>query len=348
MESKIKYGVSLYSYQDEYFRHSMTLEECIEAVADMGADGIEIIPEMMIRDPFHVTDTFLDQWFGWMDKYGTKPIAIDAFCDERGLYRKQQREMPFDEVIALQKRYIDLCHKLGARIIRTQTTNENELRELVPYAEEKNVILGLEIHAPGHVMDARTQSFYEVMQKMGTKAMGLIPDFGIWETKPTPVIIEQCIRDGCSPKYMELAEQKKKEGFTWAQMSALLKEMQANPGEMDGVWRVFNVSYDDPQDLKQIMPAIVHVHGKFWEMTDEMQEASVDYVNPMKVLLEGGFDGYVCSEYEGGRHIQEITEVRGVEQVRRHHAMMRTVIEDWEHADACVGHQLPQGIDDKC
>ena len=30
MSSKIKLGVSLYSYQDEFFRHKMTLEECIE------------------------------------------------------------------------------------------------------------------------------------------------------------------------------------------------------------------------------------------------------------------------------------------------------------------------------
>ena len=42
MKSNIKLGVSLYCYQDEFARRAMTLEECIEAVTDMGADGIEL------------------------------------------------------------------------------------------------------------------------------------------------------------------------------------------------------------------------------------------------------------------------------------------------------------------
>ena len=69
MKSKIKLGVSLYSYQDEFFRHDMNLEDCIEAVSDMGADGIEILPEEMIRNCYHMSDEFLAQWQGWMKKY---------------------------------------------------------------------------------------------------------------------------------------------------------------------------------------------------------------------------------------------------------------------------------------
>lgn len=327
MNSHIKFGVSLYSYQDEFFRRTMTLEECIESVADMGADGIEIIPEQMIPDYQHITDAFLDKWFGWMDKYHTKPIGIDAFCDEKGLYKKQGREMPFDETVALHKNYIDVCHKLGAYFIRTMSTDEKLLRETVPYAEEKGVTLGLEVHAPGHIKDERVQNWLNIKEKLGTKNMGLIPDFGIWETRPTPVIMEQCIRDGCSREYVELAEEKKALGWTWEQMQDYLKDKGANPGETDGVWRVFNVSYDNPEDLRLIMPHIISIHGKFWEMKDNMKEASIDYENPLRVLLEEGYSGYICSEYEGGRHIQDVETVRGVEQVRRHHAMMRNLIE---------------------
>ena len=41
----IKRGVSLYSFQEEYFLRTMSLEDCIAAAAGIGANGIEIIPE---------------------------------------------------------------------------------------------------------------------------------------------------------------------------------------------------------------------------------------------------------------------------------------------------------------
>ena len=66
----IKRGVSLYSYQEEFFLQKMTLEDCIAAVAATGATGIEILGEQSIWGFPKLTDAFVHQWFGWMDKYG--------------------------------------------------------------------------------------------------------------------------------------------------------------------------------------------------------------------------------------------------------------------------------------
>ncbi|MBS5522633.1 MAG: sugar phosphate isomerase/epimerase [Clostridiales bacterium] len=330
MKSKIKFGVSLYSYQDEFFRRSMTLEECIQAVADMGADGIEIIPEEMIRNFPHLSDEFLDQWFGWMEKYGTKPVAIDAFNDERTIYKHMGKEMPFDEVVAYHKSYIDVCHKLGCKYIRGMVTDEKVIRELVPYAEEKNVYLGLEVHAPFGIMSERTQNFLNIKEKIGTKNMGIIPDFGIWEKRGVPVILEQCIRDGAPRACVEFADEKRRAGWSWEKMQEWLDQKKASAIERDAVRRAFCITQDDPQLLRQVMPHILGLHGKFWEMTENLEEASADYETAMRILIEEGFDGYINSEYEGGRHIQDIEEVRGVEQVRRQHAMMRNIIDKIE------------------
>jgi hypothetical protein len=46
----------------------------------------------------------------------------------------------------------------------------------------------------------------------------------------------------------------------------------------------------------------------------------------MEVLKKGGFNGYIASEYEGNRHIQDIYEVDSVEQVRRHQVMLEKMI----------------------
>jgi hypothetical protein len=44
------------------------------------------------------------------------------------------------------------------------------------------------------------------------------------------------------------------------------------------------------------------------------------------VLVDGGFDGYLSSEYEGNRHIQDAFPVDSVEQVRRQHALFARLL----------------------
>lgn len=330
MQSRIKYGVSLYSYQDEFFRRDMTLKDCIEAVADMGATGIEILPEEMIRNCFDMSDDFIAQWFEWMEEYGTVPVAVDGFCDENGIWKKSGKVVTLDDKIMIQRRYIDVAKKLGCKYIRTQIYDKELLRAMVPYAEDAGVILALEIHAPNRVSDQINQDWLDVKEQMNTKNLGFIPDFGIYESKPTPIIIRQCIRDGMNEEILEEAQEKKDEGWSFEEARAYFSKKTANSGDLDGVWRIYNVHPDDPEDLRALMPHVVGFHGKFWNMLDDMTEESVDYTEPLKVIIESGFDGFICSEYEGGRHMQDIGEVRGVEQVRRHHVMMRNLVEKIE------------------
>lgn len=333
MKSKIQYGVSLYSYQDEFFRRDMTLKDCIEAVADMGATGIEILPEEMIRDCYHMSDDFIKEWKSWMEEYGTVPVAVDGFCDENGLWKKSDKIVTMEDKIKVQRRYVDMAEKLGCKYIRTQIRDMDLLRVMVPYAEDAGVILALEVHAPMHIKDEIIGQWLEVKDALNTKNLGFIPDFGIYESKPTPIILRQCIRDGMNADILQEAQEKKDEGWSFEDARAYFAERTTNSGDLDGVWRIYNVSPDSTEDLRKLMPHVVGFHGKFWNMMDDMTEESVDYTQPLKVIIESGFDGFICSEYEGGRHIQDIEEVRGVEQVRRHHVMMRNLVEKIEKGE---------------
>ena len=57
-------------------------------------------------------------------------------------------------------------------------------------------------------------------------------------------------------------------------------------------------------------------------MLDDCTEYCIPYNDVIDVLNKGGYDGYIASEYEGNRHIQDIYEVDSVEQVRRHQQML--------------------------
>ena len=101
-QTGIKHGVSLYSYQEEYFLRTMSLEQCIAAAAAAGARGIESIAEQMMPGFPRLSDAFYDQWRAWMDKYGTTPTAHDAMLDTK---KYKGRLLSDDECMALMDIY---------------------------------------------------------------------------------------------------------------------------------------------------------------------------------------------------------------------------------------------------
>jgi hypothetical protein len=62
MNTKIKRGVSLYSYSGE-FGATMTLEDCFMDMYDMGATGVEILANGHIHKYPQPTDEWLEEWF---------------------------------------------------------------------------------------------------------------------------------------------------------------------------------------------------------------------------------------------------------------------------------------------
>ena len=74
------------------------------------------------------------------------------------------------------------------------------------------------------------------------------------------------------------------------------------------------------------MPLIFHIHAKFYEMLDEGTEYSIPYERIIPVLIEGGYEGFLSSEYEGNRHIHDAFEVDSVEQVRRQQSMLEHLL----------------------
>ena len=138
--NQIKRGVSLYSFQEEYFLRKMTLEDCIAACAKMGANGIETIGEQMMPGFPNLSDAFYDQWHGWMDKYGTTPTCHDMFLD---IKKFKGRLMTDEEMLASVIRDIKHANRLGCTVIRVIVNTPPHIMEAAaPYAEEYNVRLG--------------------------------------------------------------------------------------------------------------------------------------------------------------------------------------------------------------
>lgn len=320
----IKRGVSLYSYQEEYFLHKMNLEDCIAAVSAMGATGVEIIPEQMINEYPNLSDEFLEKWFGWMKKYSTTPTCMDAFLESL-LFKN--RILSDGEQLDLMERDLKVASQLGCFCIRSLVlTPVRIIERSLPLAEKYNVKIGLEIHAPLNLDSPWFEPYQQIIDKYGDQWFGIIPDMGVFEKTPSRIHRERMVRDGAQEKVTQYIT-----GAFLAQESraAIEKEMdKMGANDMDRRWLTYcyRSLYTNPEVLRKYKNNIFHVHAKFYDMLPDDTDDCLDYDNVVRILKEIGYEGYLSSEYEGNRTIQDAFPVDSVKQVSRQHRMFQRML----------------------
>ncbi|MFX0557796.1 sugar phosphate isomerase/epimerase family protein [Maribacter sp. CXY002] len=317
----IKRGVSLYSYQEEFFLKKMSLEDCIAATAATGATGIEIVGEQSVPGcPNIPSDAFIAQWFEWMEKYGVTPVAHDMFLDYN---KKKGHYWTDEEAVESFKKDIRFASALGFKVIRVIVNTTPEIIEkIIPYAEDHDIKLGIEVHAPWHINSAWMTRHWEVMEKTGTKHFGFIPDMGGFTKRLAPVIVDRLIRQGADPKIAAYVCEQHEKGVMAEYTIYEVSRMSDRRIDMAVAELSRHNTFANPISLLQHIDRIVHVYGKFYDMTEDFTEPSIPYKEVIDVLIKGGYDGYISSEYEGNRHIQDIQEVDSVKQVKRHQQML--------------------------
>lgn len=325
--SKLKRGVSFYSFQEEFYKHEMNLEDCFAEVASIGATGIQLIAEEMIPNYPNPPQTWVDNWHAMIAKYKVEPTNIDTFVD---VYVGGHRKMTIQEGVETLSGQIRLANQLGFKVMRPTTGPVEEpatemIKRTLPIAEKYDVRIAPEVHAPIPLDGQYIQSYLEVIQKTGTKHLGLTIDCGIFCRRLPRVFIEYCKRHGAQPRVTDYVKSAFEGGTAHDQIMAEVQKMSPSPADMlcAGFSGGYGPLTNHPKDLKPLAPYIFNIHGKFYEMTDELREYSIPYDEILPVLSEVGYPCSIDSEYEGQRWIQDVTITDSCEQVRREHVMFR-------------------------
>ena len=322
--STVKRGVSLYSYQEEFFLRKMTLEQCIAASVAEGAMGIETLAEQMMPGFPKLSDAFYEQWHGWMKKYNAIPTCHDAFLDTK---RYKHRLLSMDEMIAEVTRDIKHAARLGATCIRMLVTCTPELMEAcAPIAADHGVWLGIEVHSPWSIQHEWIQKHLEVAYRVGTDKLGIIPDMGIFVERFPRIIAERFLRNGAHENMVRAIVARYDNHEDLSTLPDEITHQGGNEQDLALARTVGHFVSSDPAELAGVVDAARHIHGKFYEMTEENREFSIPYHKIVPVLVKAGYDGYISSEYEGNRHLQDALPVDSVEQVRRHQRMLSQLI----------------------
>ena len=72
--SEIKTCVSLYSLQDEYLNHRMDLKDIMHFVKDNGVQGVEILPDQMLKGAPDISDETVAKWHELLKETGLTPV----------------------------------------------------------------------------------------------------------------------------------------------------------------------------------------------------------------------------------------------------------------------------------
>lgn len=343
----IKLGVSLYSYQDNYYFRRYNLEDLIAAAAGAGAEGVEVFSDAMIEEWPYVSDAFINNWKGMMERYGVNPVCLDHFSDRAMWHDKQLTD---DELVERGILYVKLAGRLGTPIIRllhddhmpkgiapyTLTTPEITAR-MLPACAEYGVKLALECHAPTNIADPVHQEYIEAAEKAGYPGyVGLQADFSSYEYCISRASMGMLTRSGVDPELLEeiRATQEKnykeKKPFHLEDFMPRIEKLKLERPVYEALMRTVNIAGPYGEDknfsyetLKEYASRLIYVHGKFYDIDERGEVDGMDYHAILGALKEGGYKGYISSEFEGNRSMNDAGWVNEIEFVRKHHILMR-------------------------
>jgi hypothetical protein len=76
------------------------------------------------------------------------------------------------------------------------------------------------------------------------------------------------------------------------------------------------------EDWREVLPQVRHIHGKFYDVDDNLESPSIDYGALMKIFGNAEETFTMSTEWEGHAYL-DMHEQDAFEMVRKHHAMCR-------------------------
>jgi len=187
--------------------------------------------------------------------------------------------------------------------------------------------MGVEVHAPWHLEHAWILRTIETADRLGTRHLGILPDMGIFMKHYPPAFRARFERQGARQEVTQfIVDQHEQKIMCEYTIYEVAVKMGGNKAEVAMAETLRHAPYANPKRLKEYAPYFRHIQAKFYEMRPDATDPSIAYDEVIPVLAEAGWDGFLSSEYEGNRWIQDVEPVDSREQVRRQHAMFERLI----------------------
>lgn len=305
MADKIKYGVTLYSYSNEYVNGMLSFEEILRTVKAQGYDGIELVASQMVPGYPYPSDEWLAWLKGLLVEIGLEPVCWSAYID-MGI--RSDRDLTEDEIVQFTINDLLCAKKAGFPLVRTQHAISPKIfRQMIPLCRQLDMKLTIEMHHPHHPEVPVWKEYIEIMRGEGKGILGFVPDMSIFQNYPHVPWIHEALDAGCRKEVLDTmlaahAAGKPREEI----LSGDLNDAERFYGqqmveEYDGAAKI--------EQLRELMDCVFYMHGKFYYIDEELKEISIPYQEIMTMIKQSGYSGYIACEYEG-HHFDTKTSAR--------------------------------------
>ena len=295
-------------------------------MAELGiGPGIEIVASQVLPTYPHVSDEFVRSLAG-----GLRQARLH--CE---LVRREPRHGPAPRPrhdprrgVRVHARLFHGAKKLGFPLVRIQSAKPELLRRLLPVAEELELKLAYEIHAPMGPNSPEIMKVRDVYAELDSPLLGFVADF----SSTMHACRRRCCARSSAPGWTTRRSRSCRRsgpptprcGSGSRSSSRYLHGRDFDPRRLGSFAHLaFNMhGHVAPQEWADIMPQILHVHAKFYDIDEQGNEPAIDYPELVRVFVEGGYRGYWSSEWEG-HAFAELGEVDPLVLVRKQHDLIR-------------------------
>ena len=325
-EDPFSLGLTLYSASAEFRAGWYDFDGLLNRVAELGiGPGIEIVASQVLPTYPNVTDDFVRSWQRAFDKHGFTASSFGANLD---MGRRRDRDMTPDEEYEFTQTLFHGAKKLGFPLVRIQSAKPELLRRMLPLAEDLELKLAYEIHAPLGPNSPEIMKVRDVYAELDSPLLGFVADFSSTMHSMSPTLLRAVRRAGLDDEAVERLQaiwgteapmRVRQEEFI-----AYLRGRDFDPARLGSFAHLaFNMhGHVSPKEWADIMPQIMHVHAKFYDIDEQGNEPAIDYPELVRVFVEGGYRGYWSSEWEG-HAFAELGEVDPLLLVRKQHDLVR-------------------------
>jgi hypothetical protein len=301
----MRLATTAFSFTNEWLTRRYSLEQLLTRVADLGlGPGIELIGFQTWRSYPGLTAEEIRAFCRLVDRLGLEPASLGAYAD---LARRTDRLMTVDETVECLRPQIAVAAVLGFPLLRLHAgIPPAAIERLTPDAERAGVTLAVEIQGD------QTPESHDV---------ALVLDFSVSTTHVPAAFVEAACGLGAGRDDVEGLVELWARGAETRELFAAIAELDAPAAARDELRGGFvRFGRQDPMAWLPLVPQIAFVHAKFWDLDESVRDAEL-----IGVLREGGYDGFVCSEW-GGNAWAEAADVDAFELVRGHQARIHDLI----------------------
>jgi xylose isomerase-like TIM barrel protein len=321
----MKLATTAFSFTNEWLARQYSLEQLLARVAalDLGP-GVELIGFQTWRSYPTLAAEEVLAFRRLLDDRELEPAALGAYVD---LGRRVDRPMTTHEAVDFLRPQIAAAEALGFPLLRLHTSIPVEVLErLTPEAERAGVTLATEVQGAQTPDAPPVAALLECRERVESPNLGLALDFSVAMTRVPASFVQSARRLGIARGELEAVIALWARGASTQELFAALGELGAPAEALDEArGAFFRFGRQDPAAWLPLVPQIAYAHAKFWELDYAGDDPTVRSAELIGVLRDGGYDGFVCTEW-GGSAWLDLDDVDAFDLVRRHHELCHTVI----------------------